>query len=92
MQGTQIGSLIWEDLICYGASKPRRTIEPVLWSLGATTTETHMLGVYASQQEKPPQREALTLHRRVAPAGRYSRKVRTAVKTQHSPKQIKLYI
>ena len=43
------------------------TIEPVLWSPGAATTEAHMPRACAQQQEKPPQWEALALQLESSP-------------------------
>ena len=40
VQETWVQSLVWEDPTCCWAAKPWATaIEPVLWSLGITTTE-----------------------------------------------------
>ena len=44
------------------------TTEPELWSPRATTTEARVPRARAPQQEKPPQREARALQRRIAPA------------------------
>ena len=41
---------------------------PQLLSPPTTTTEAHAPRAHARQQEKPPQREAHALQRRVAPA------------------------
>ena len=47
--GDPVRSLVWEDPTCLGAA-----IEPVLWSLGATTTEAMSPRAHAPQQEAPP--------------------------------------
>ena len=47
-----------------------RAREPQLLSPHATTTEAHAPRAHALQQEKPPQREARTPQRRVAPTRR----------------------
>ena len=74
MQGTRVQALVWEDPTCRGATKPVRhnywARVPPLLSPCATTTEAHMPRARAPQQAKPPQREARTLQRRVAPAHR----------------------
>ena len=72
MQGTRVRALVWEDPTCRGATKPvrhnYRACEPQLLSPRATTTEARAPRARALQQEKPLQREARTLQRRVAPA------------------------
>ena len=76
MQGTQVQALLREDPTCCGATEPVHhnywacALEPVshkYWSPHATTTEARAPRACALQQEKPPQREAYTLQRRVAP-------------------------
>ena len=84
MQGTWVRSLVQEDPTCRGATKPVRhnywacaleptshnywACEPQLLRLRATTTEACTPRARASQQERPPQREARTPQRRVVPA------------------------
>ena len=77
MQGTWVRALVWEDPTCHGATKPMhyqlpslrsRAREPQLLDPCATTTEVRVPRTRAPQQEKPPQREACTPQRRVAPA------------------------
>ena len=74
MQGTQVPSLVQEDPMCHGVTKPVRhnywawAQEPQLLSPCATTTKAHTLTDHAPQQEKPPQWEARALQQRVAPA------------------------
>ena len=83
MQGTWVRALIREDPTGCGATKLMRhnywacalepmshnywAREPQLLSPRAATTEVHMLRACAPQQGKPPQWEARTLQRRVAP-------------------------
>ena len=76
MQGTRVRALLREDPTCHGATKLVRqnywacTLEPAsdnYWSPRATATEDHVPRVRAQQQEKPPQWEARTPQRRVAP-------------------------
>ena len=55
-----------------------------LWSPHAATTEGHVAGDRAPQQEKPLQREACASQKKVAPASRES--LRAATKTQHNQK------
>ena len=84
MQGTRVWALVREDPTCRGATKPvchnywastleptshnHWTCKPQLLSLWATTTEAHVPRACAPHQEKPPQWEAHTPQRRVAPA------------------------
>ena len=79
MPGTRVRALVREDPTCRRATKPMHhnywacALEPVChnyWSLCATTTETCTPRARAPQQEKPPQWEARTLQRRVAPTRR----------------------
>ena len=71
VQGTRVRALVQEDPTCHGASKPvRHNTEPALQSPRATATEGHVPRACAPQQEKPPQREARSPQRRVAPARR----------------------
>ena len=51
-------------------SRHSRACESQLLSPRATTTEAHVPRAHALQQEKPLQREARALQRRVAPARR----------------------
>ena len=62
MQGTLVCSLIREDSICLGATKPleqlslcSRAQELQLLSPRATATETRVPGAHSQHQEKPPQ-------------------------------------
>ena len=57
MQGTQVWSLVWEDLTCHGATKPE----------SHNCTETHLPRAHALQQQRPPQWDTHILQRRVAP-------------------------
>ena len=63
MQETQVRSLVKEDLTCYVATEHRATVltatEPVLWCLGAATTEPACPQAHAPQQEKPLQKRSL---------------------------------
>ena len=84
MQGTLVRALVREDPTCRRATKPvrhnywasvpqllslcSRAREPQLLSPRATATEASTLRARAPQQEKPPQWEARTPQRRVAPA------------------------
>ena len=65
MQGTQVRSLIQEDLICRGATKPTHqnywAHAPQLLSPRTATTEVWAPKARALQQEKPPKLEARTL-------------------------------
>ena len=86
MQETRVQALVREDPTCRGATKPVRhnywacalepmshnywAHEPQLLSPRATTTEASVPRAHALQQERPPQWEACTLQRRVAPAHR----------------------
>ena len=85
MQGTRIQALVQEDPTCLGATKPVRqnywacALEPTrhnYWNPRATTTEAHEPRARAPQQEKPPQWEAHTPQRRVAPTRRSLEKAR----------------
>ena len=68
MQGTRVQALVWEIPQAAEQLSPcATTTEPALWSLQATTAEAHVPRARSLQQEKPPQREAHTLQRRVAP-------------------------
>ena len=76
-QGTRVRSLVWEAPTCRRATKPVRhnywacALEPAshnYWRPRATTTEACTPRACAPQQEKPPQWEACTPPRRVAPA------------------------
>ena len=85
MQRTRVQVLVREDPTCRGATKPMRhnyracalepashnywAREPQILSLRAATTEAHVPGAYAPQQEKPPQWEAHA-QQRTAPACR----------------------
>ena len=99
MQETRVQSLVWEDPICRGATKPMhhncwdcaielgghnyRAYEPQL--LEPAFPRAHDL-----RQEKPPQWEACRPQQRAAPAHHNSRKACTARRIQHSQnKQIK---
>ena len=62
------------------------TIEPVLWSLEATTTETHVPRASAWQQEKPVQWEARALRLGSTPHSPQPEKALAAAKTQQSQK------
>ena len=62
------------------------TIEPVLWSLEATTTETHVPRASARQQEKPVQWEARALRLGSTPHSPQPEKALAAAKTQQSQK------
>ena len=57
MQGRQVRALVREDPTAKEQLSPR-----------ATTTEVCTPRAHAPQQEKPPQREARALQRRVTPA------------------------
>ena len=86
MQGTRVRALVWEDPTCRGATRPVHhnywacalepishnysAHEPQLLSPCATTTEARAPRARALPQEKPPQWDAHTLQRRVAPACR----------------------
>ena len=76
VQGTRVRALVREDTTCRGAHVPQlqtlrsRDCEPQLLSPRATTTEAHVPRACAPKQEKPPQCEARTPQRRVAPARR----------------------
>ena len=78
-QGTRVRALVREDPTCRGATKPVShnywacALEPAshnYWSPRATTTEARAPRACAPQQEKPPQWEARTPQRRIAPACR----------------------
>ena len=79
-QGTRVGSLVWEDSTCSGATKSSKS---QLLNSKTTTTEVH-----APQQEKIPKCEAFTPRKRVAPTRKTATRERlhTATKTQHSQK------
>ena len=88
MQGTQVRSLVLEDLTFSEASKPvcqnywACSLEPTIhnyWSPWA--------GAHALQQEKPP-RETLAAQRSVAPTRHNKKKPGAATKTQCSHKLI----
>ena len=84
MQGTWVRALVHEDPTCRRATKPMhhnahapqllslrsRAHEPQLLSPCTTTNEARVPRACAPQQEKPPQWEAHTLQRKVAPAHR----------------------
>ena len=84
MWGTRVRSLVQEDPTCRRAAKPMwhnygRSLrssahEPQLPSPRARTTEVHVPGAHAPQQDKPLQWEARAPQRRVAPALRNWRK------------------
>ena len=74
MQETRVQSLIWEDPMCNGATKPVHSYcSPSAWSL-------------CFQQEQPAQREVPHRSERAAPMPYSQRKAGTPVKTQHSQK------
>ena len=57
MQGTWVPSLVWEDLMCHGATKP---VHQQLLSPHSAHHVPQLLkpvspGIRDSQQEKPPQ-------------------------------------
>ena len=68
MQGAWVRALVQEDPTCHGATKP---VHHNYWAHALQPTSrnywAHVPRARAPQQEKPPQWEASTLQRRVAP-------------------------
>ena len=90
MQGTWVQFLVWEDPTCCGAMKPMcQSHWPLLLSLWAATITPACPGAHTLSLEKLSQQEARELQWRVAPA-HHSQRTPTAMKTQHSQKQIKV--
>ena len=103
MQETQVRALVQEDPTCCGATKPGShsywacALEPTshnYWSLHDTTTEARAPRARAPPQGKPPQWEACSPQRRVAPLAATRESPRVATKTQHSQlkKKKKVYV
>ena len=70
MQGTSVRSLVQEDPTCPGGTKPvHQTIEHVLWSRGATATEStcHDYGSSCTWHPRSATRDTTAVRRRHAP-------------------------
>ena len=67
MQGTRVRGLVWEDPTCRGATKP---MHHNYWARVPQLLKPGCLEPMLHNKEKPPQWEAHTPQRRVAPASR----------------------